>query len=80
MSVRSDGKIFATAEWDLRFRVFSGKRMKELVDHMMGLKLNGVGCYAVAFNADVLDDDDDDDTQNAELAGEDAHGTARTQR
>ncbi|EXJ94275.1 hypothetical protein A1O1_02668 [Capronia coronata CBS 617.96] len=49
LSVRSDGKIFATAGWDARIRVYSCKTMKELAV----LKWHKVGCYATAF-ADIL--------------------------
>lgn len=45
ISVRSDGKIFATAGWDTRIRVYSAKTMKELAV----LKWHREGCYAVAF-------------------------------
>lgn len=45
LRIRSDGKIFATAGWDGRFRVYSGKAMKELAV----LKWHKDGCYAVAF-------------------------------
>ncbi|KAL4919846.1 WD40-repeat-containing domain protein [Aspergillus aurantiobrunneus] len=48
LRVRSDGKIFATAGWDSRARVYSCKTMKELAV----LKWHKEGCYAVAF-ADV---------------------------
>ncbi|RDW70911.1 WD40 repeat domain-containing protein [Aspergillus mulundensis] len=48
LKVRSDGKIFATAGWDSRVRVYSCKSMKELAV----LKWHKEGCYAVAF-ADV---------------------------
>lgn len=43
--VRSDGKIFATAGWDTRVRVYSAKTLKELAV----LKWHKEGCYAVAF-------------------------------
>jgi WD40 repeat protein len=46
--IRSDGKIFATAGWDSRIRVYSCKTMKELAV----LKWHKEGCYAIAF-ADV---------------------------
>ncbi|KAE8372027.1 ASTRA-associated protein 1 [Aspergillus bertholletiae] len=46
--VRSDGKIFATAGWDSRIRVYSCKTMRELAV----LKWHKEGCYTVAF-ADV---------------------------
>ncbi|KIV93791.1 hypothetical protein PV10_04979 [Exophiala mesophila] len=48
LSVRSDGKIFATAGWDSRVRVYSSKTMQELAV----LKWHKDGCYATAF-ADV---------------------------
>jgi WD40 repeat protein len=43
--MRSDGKIFATAGWDARIRVYSAKAMRELAV----LKWHKDGCYAVAF-------------------------------
>ncbi|KAJ5246343.1 hypothetical protein N7468_001326 [Penicillium chermesinum] len=45
LQIRSDGKIFATAGWDSRVRVYSGKTMKELAV----LKWHKDGCYCVAF-------------------------------
>ena len=45
LSVRSDAKIFATAGWDGRARVYSTKSMKELAV----LKWHKEGCYALAF-------------------------------
>ncbi|KAI9879123.1 MAG: ASTRA complex subunit [Pleopsidium flavum] len=45
LRVRSDGKIFATAGWDSRIRVYSSKTMNELAV----LKWHKEGCYAVAF-------------------------------
>ncbi|KAJ5690403.1 hypothetical protein N7462_004795 [Penicillium macrosclerotiorum] len=45
LRIRSDGKIFATAGWDSRVRVYSSKTMKELAV----LKWHKEGCYAVAF-------------------------------
>jgi WD40 repeat protein len=49
LSVRGDQKIFATAGWDARIRVYSCKTMKELAV----LKWHSEGCYAVAF-ADII--------------------------
>ena len=46
LRVRSDGRIFATAGWDSRVRVYSCKTMKELAV----LKWHQVGCYALAFS------------------------------
>lgn len=48
LRIRSDGKIFATAGWDCRTRVYSCRTMKELAV----LKWHQDGCYAAAF-ADV---------------------------
>lgn len=48
LTVRSDSRIFATAGWDGRVRVYDAKKLKELAV----LKWHGEGCYAVAF-ADV---------------------------
>ncbi|KAI0889520.1 WD40 repeat-like protein [Annulohypoxylon maeteangense] len=45
LRIRSDGKIFATAGWDSKIRVYSTKTMSELAV----LKWHEVGCYAVAF-------------------------------
>ncbi|KAJ5397864.1 hypothetical protein N7509_005977 [Penicillium cosmopolitanum] len=45
LRIRRDGKIFATAGWDSRVRVYSAKTMKELAV----LKWHKDGCYAVAF-------------------------------
>ncbi|KAI5854043.1 WD40-repeat-containing domain protein [Tricharina praecox] len=63
VAVRSDGKIFATAGWDGRFRVFSAKTMKELAV----LKWHTVGCYAVAF-AEILADKEGDGQAGTEVA------------
>ncbi|KAH8809038.1 WD repeat domain-containing protein [Xylogone sp. PMI_703] len=45
LKIRNDGKIFATAGWDSKIRVYSCKGMKELAV----LKWHKEGCYAVAF-------------------------------
>ncbi|PGH19554.1 hypothetical protein AJ80_03890 [Polytolypa hystricis UAMH7299] len=45
IKIRSDGKIFATAGWDQRVRVYSCKAMRELAV----LKWHQEGCYTVAF-------------------------------
>jgi WD40 repeat protein len=48
LRVRNDAKIFATAGWDSKVRVYALKSLKELAV----LKWHKDGCYAVAF-ADV---------------------------
>ena len=50
LSVRGDGKIFATAGWDGRVRVYAAKGVKKLAV----LKWHKEGCYATAF-AEILD-------------------------
>lgn len=45
ISIRSDGRILATAGWDSRIRVYSSKTLKELAV----LKWHKQGCYAVDF-------------------------------
>jgi WD40 repeat protein len=50
LSIRSDAKIFATAGWDGRARVYGSKSMKE----MAVLKWHKEGSYALAF-AQVYD-------------------------
>jgi WD40 repeat protein len=53
LRMRSDGKIFATAGWDARIRVYSAKAMRELAV----LKWHKDGCYAVAFASVNLEKD-----------------------
>lgn len=48
LRVRDDGKVFATAGWDARVRVYKGAALAELAV----LKWHREGCYCVAF-ADV---------------------------
>ncbi|MCJ1314138.1 hypothetical protein MMC25_007818 [Agyrium rufum] len=50
LHIRSDGKIFATAGWDNRIRIYSTKTIKELAV----LKWHQEGCMALDF-ANVLD-------------------------
>ncbi|KAI0967239.1 WD repeat-containing protein [Xylaria arbuscula] len=45
LTIRSDERIFATAGWDSKIRVYSAKTMAELAV----LKWHDVGCYAAAF-------------------------------
>ncbi|KAH8688172.1 WD40-repeat-containing domain protein [Ilyonectria robusta] len=53
LKMRSDGRIFATAGWDSKVRVYSAKTMKELAV----LKWHQVGCYAVAFSDPTASND-----------------------
>lgn len=45
LRIRSDGRIFSTAGWDARIRVYSAKTMSELAV----LRWHKTGCYATAF-------------------------------
>lgn len=51
LRIRNDGKIFATAGWDSKVRVYATKGLKELAV----LKWHKEGCYSVAL-ADVQDE------------------------
>lgn len=63
LKMRSDGKIFATAGWDSKIRVYSAKTMRELAV----LKWHQVGCYAIAFaNVDQLSSPTEDEKQNSD--------------
>jgi len=46
LSIRSDGRIFATAGWDAKVRVYSTKTLREVAV----LKWHQTGCFAVAFS------------------------------
>jgi WD40 repeat protein len=54
LRIRSDSRIFATAGWDSKIRVYSVKTMKEVAV----LKWHQVGCYAVAFSTFAHDGDE----------------------
>ncbi|KAH6856935.1 acyltransferase-like protein [Chaetomium sp. MPI-CAGE-AT-0009] len=45
LRIRSDGRVFATAGWDARVRVYSARTLAEVAV----LKWHSVGCYATAF-------------------------------
>jgi ASTRA-associated protein 1 len=74
LSVRSDGKIFATAGWDGKVRVYSPKTMKEVAV----LKWHDVGCYAVAFS-EVEEDHLGDANEGSLLAKSDTIRSRRIQ-
>lgn len=66
LQVRSDGRIFATAGWDSRVRVYSCKTMKELAV----LKWHQVGCYALAFAPVGLTGEGKDGTASPQAGGD----------
>ncbi|EFE43518.1 hypothetical protein TRV_01729 [Trichophyton verrucosum HKI 0517] len=61
LRIRSDDKIFATAGWDNRIRVYSCKSMKELAV----LKWHKEGCYSIAFAQVNMDTGDIETTRGA---------------
>jgi WD40 repeat protein len=63
--VRSDSRVFATAGWDSRVRVYSARTMTEVAV----LKWHKDGCYAVAF-AEVLDGGGSMADEHVEEAGD----------
>lgn len=68
LRIRSDGRVFATAGWDNKVRVYSAKTLKELAV----LKWHQAGCYAVAF-AEIGHADNMDNKQN--MAGPESEVT-----
>jgi ASTRA-associated protein 1 len=61
LTVRQDGKIFATAGWDARVRVYSTKTLKELAV----LKWHQDGCYSIAFADNTRLDADETSSEAA---------------
>ncbi|KAI9821806.1 MAG: ASTRA complex subunit [Pycnora praestabilis] len=66
VQVRSDSKVFATAGWDARVRVYSSKTMKELAV----LKWHQDGCYAIAFAAVATSSVQMDERKNEDASEE----------
>lgn len=64
LKIRSDGKIFATAGWDSRVRVYSVQSLKELAV----LKWHKEGCFAVAF-ADITSSGDEGEIKTTDEEG-----------
>ncbi|POS88293.1 hypothetical protein EPUL_000085 [Erysiphe pulchra] len=66
IKIRNDGKIFATAGWDGRVRVYSCQALREVAV----LKWHKQGCYAVAFaktNLSSIDKSLEDGLRNHEI-------------
>ena len=79
LTVRSDEKIFATAGWDSRIRVYSAKTLRELGV----LKWHKQGCYAISF-ADLhkprnIQFGDDEKVNNGQAQTLDERREARTE-
>jgi len=62
LRIRNDGKIFATAGWDGRIRVYGVKGMKELAV----LKWHGEGVYSVDF-AEIISEKETEGGDGKEL-------------
>lgn len=75
LRMRNDGKIFATAGWDSRVRVYGSKAMKELAV----LKWHKEGCYAISF-ADLADEVKEGDDGGKELVKRVTTMTVREER
>ncbi|KAK4236222.1 ASTRA-associated protein 1 [Achaetomium macrosporum] len=69
LRIRSDARIFATAGWDTKVRVYSTRTLAEVAV----LKWHQVGCYATAF-AEVVDNDDGSPTSQARGEGGEEDG------
>jgi ASTRA-associated protein 1 len=75
LRMRDDGKIFATAGWDSRVRVYDARSMKELAV----LKWHKDGCYAVSF-ADVQTGTEEEEGTEGTLVGRSGKLTVREER
>jgi ASTRA-associated protein 1 len=73
LRIRSDGRVFATAGWDSKTRVYSAKSMREVAV----LKWHSVGCFAVAFADLTVHEPNDNVTTPTMPAHEDAASTTR---
>ncbi|ELR09811.1 ASTRA complex subunit [Pseudogymnoascus destructans] len=65
LRIRSDGRIFATAGWDTKVRVYSVASMKELAV----LKWHKDGCFAVAFAEVINVQEDKEGADEGKLEG-----------
>lgn len=74
LRVRNDGKVFATAGWDGRARVYGLKGMKELAV----LKWHKEGCYTVAFADVETEEDGKGDLDGDEETGKELVSRMRT--
>lgn len=72
LRIRSDGRVFATAGWDSKTRVYSTKSMREVAV----LKWHAVGCFSVAFADITLHESRHDVDTQTKSADEDAASTA----
>jgi len=71
LQIRSDSKIFATAGWDSRVRVYSVQTLKELAV----LKWHKEGCFSVAFAEVSVEALDSRDRDQKEVDGKESEGS-----
>jgi WD40 repeat protein len=77
LKIRNDGKLFSTAGWDSRVRVYSCKGMRELAV----LKWHKDGCYAVAFaNVSVTEAKENSKLEEKELVKRETTMTIKQER
>lgn len=69
LQLRSDGKIFATAGWDSKIRIFAAKSLEEVAV----LKWHKEGCYTVSFGQ-ILEPSE---TPQSNLSSQDDQGVER---
>ncbi|KAI3397443.1 hypothetical protein diail_10774 [Diaporthe ilicicola] len=72
LKIRSDGRVFATAGWDSKTRVYSTKSMREVAV----LKWHRVGCFSVAFADMTLPESESVNTVQDRSNGGEASSTA----
>lgn len=73
VDIRSDGKLFATAGWDSKGRIYATSSMKECAI----LKWHREGCFAIAFaEVGVLDTKAKEETTNKELVSISPHSNS----
>ena len=70
LQIRNDGKVFATAGWDSKVRVYGVKGMKELAV----LKWHKEGCYSVAFADVILAEEEAGGVEGNEIVGVEKSG------
>ena len=79
LRIRNDGKIFGTAGWDSKVRVYATKSLKELAV----LKWHKEGCYSLAF-ADVQEEnvegEETEDQKGRDLVNRSGDMTAKQER
>ncbi|CAK7205866.1 Astra associated protein 1 Asa1 [Sporothrix eucalyptigena] len=74
LRIRDDGRLFATAGWDARVRVYAAQTMKEVAV----LKWHQTGCFAVAFAPVVRPESTADGNDKKAIEGAPSNAVATT--